>query len=49
MKLNARGQGKVRIAPFRNAGTRQVKVVYTGDELTKRATRTVKVQVARRR
>ena len=49
VKLNARGQGKVRIAPFRNAGTRQVKVVYTGDELTKRATRTVKVQVARRR
>jgi len=49
VRLNARGQGKVRIAPFRNAGTRQVKVVYTGDELTKRATRTVKIKVARRR
>ncbi|WP_166139289.1 bifunctional metallophosphatase/5'-nucleotidase [Nocardioides ochotonae] len=49
VKLNARGQGRVRIAPFKKAGARQVKVVYTGDELTTRATRTVKIQVARRR
>ncbi|WP_228387453.1 MULTISPECIES: bifunctional metallophosphatase/5'-nucleotidase [unclassified Nocardioides] len=49
VRLNARGQGRVRIAPFQHAGARQVKAIYTGDELTKRAVRAIKVQVARRR